>query len=316
MGRSVRRMFGGKVRAKKSKTKRSWHEVVDDVDLTQPDKKEVDKKEEWTKLKAELEERDRLVADNKRRLESADEVMSRTEVSTRDRQVPIRTDQPHVFMDVKIQPFQGDILHADPTKWNIITGRLVIELFEDIVPRTVRNFVALIKGDDRRKLKYLGSVFHRIMPKFMAQGGDVTKQDGSGGESIYGRYFEDESFLLKHTNPGVLAMANSGPNTNNSQFYITFNEQTHLDGKHVVFGKVVAGWDMLEEIGAIGQDDGKPKHMVKVEDCGVLDLKKKEIDAYFKPMQKKADVEQERMRVKYKFKTHQHSRDCGVSTFY
>eukprot|EP00658_Telonema_sp_P-2_P011561 TRINITY_DN14417_c0_g1_i14.p1 TRINITY_DN14417_c0_g1~~TRINITY_DN14417_c0_g1_i14.p1 ORF type:complete len:225 (-),score=46.37 TRINITY_DN14417_c0_g1_i14:430-1104(-) len=223
---------------------------------------------------------------------------------------------PHVFLDIKISPFQGDILHADPTKWNIISGRLVIELFEDIVPRTVRNFVAITKGDDRRRLKYLGSTFHRIIPKFMAQGGDVTKGDGTGGESIYGRFFEDESFQLKHTNPGVLAMANNGPNSNNSQFYITFNEQSHLDGKHVVFGKVVAGWDLLEEIEAVGQDDGKPKHQVKVTDCGVLDLRKKELNSYFKPMSKAVDKELSRARVKVKFKTHQHSRDCGVSTFY
>ena len=181
-------------------------------------------------------------------------------------------------------------------------------------------------------------------------GGDITKGDGSGGESIYGRFFEDESFQLRHTNPGVLSMANSGPNSNNSQFFITFNEQSHLNGKHVVFGKVnivnslsysaalimqvVSGWDMLEEIEAVGQEDGKPKHevlaqvecshqvlahvplQVKIEDCGVCDLKKKDLDEYFKPMSKDIDVEQDRRRVKYKFKTHRHSRDCGVSTFY
>jgi len=307
-------MFGGKIRAKKAKGKRSWHDANEDGGDNSTAAQ--DKKESWKLLKAELEERDRLVADNKRRLESTEEMVSRTEVSTRDRQVQMRDDMPHVYLDIKIQPFQGDILHADPTKWNIITGRLVIELFEDIVPRTVRNYVALIKGDDRRKLKYLGSVFHRIMPKFMCQGGDITKGDGSGGESIYGRFFEDESFQLRHTNPGVLSMANSGPNSNNSQFFITFNEQSHLNGKHVVFGKVVSGWDMLEEIEAVGQEDGKPKHEVKIEDCGVCDLKKKDLDEYFKPMSKDIDVEQDRRRVKYKFKTHRHSRDCGVSTFY
>ncbi|KAF8063654.1 CYP20-1 [Scenedesmus sp. PABB004] len=138
-------------------------------------------------------------------------------------------------------------------------GRVVLGLYGGAVPRTVENFRALVTGEKGLALK--GSPFHRIIPGFMAQGGDITLGNGMGGASIYGETFEDENFKLKHDARGVVAMANAGPNTNGSQFYITFTATPHLDGKHVVFGKVMAGWPTLlamEEQGSEGGDVAGP----------------------------------------------------------
>ncbi|CDR96173.1 peptidylprolyl isomerase, putative [Babesia bigemina] len=147
--------------------------------------------------------------------------------------------------------------------------RLVIALFEDTVPRTAKNFKQLC--DENSEINYKGNKFHRLIKGFMIQGGDVTKGDGTGGMSIYGEQFDDEAFVDHHTERGLLSMANCGPNTNNSQFFITFRATPHLNGKHVVFGKVVEGeeaLDLLEEL-ETGPNDC-PKVDITIEHCGTL----------------------------------------------
>ena len=148
------------------------------------------------------------------------------------------------------------------------------ELFAN-TPKTSENFRALCTGEKGlgqkgKPLHYKGSGFHRIIPKFMAQGGDFTAGDGSGGESIYGLKFNDESFANKHTGPGLLSMANSGRNTNGSQFFITFDAHPHLDGKHVVFGRVLKGMEVSATLESIGTSSGGPKATAVISDCGLL----------------------------------------------
>lgn len=149
-----------------------------------------------------------------------------------------------------------------------LIGRVECELFEDVVPRTVKNFVELIKKG--RGEGYKGCKMHRIIPGFMIQGGDFTRGDGSGGHSIYGRYFEDENFDLLHDEPGLLSMANAGPNTNGSQFFITLDYTPHLDGKHVVFGKVSKGMDVIKKVERFGSESGETSDTVRIVRCGIL----------------------------------------------
>ncbi len=168
---------------------------------------------------------------------------------------------PRVFFDITIG--------AKPA------GRIVFELFADTVPKTAENFRALCtgeKGNGRsgKPLHYKGSKFHRIISQFMCQGGDFTRGNGTGGESIYGDKFADENFKLKHTTPGLLSMANAGPNTNGSQFFITTVVTSWLDGKHCVFGKVVEGIDVVNAMEAVGSRDGSTKAEVAIADCGQL----------------------------------------------
>ncbi|WVQ73623.1 peptidyl-prolyl cis-trans isomerase D [Cryptococcus sp. DSM 104548] len=153
-------------------------------------------------------------------------------------------------------------------------GRITFELFDDVVPKTAKNFKHLCIGDKTNaagvKLAYAGSAFHRCIKGFMLQGGDFTRGNGTGGESIYGEKFEDENFELKHEKPMMLSMANAGPSTNGSQFFITTVPTPHLDGKHVVFGKVLSNRSLVRRIESIPTNSDKPIQPVVITSAGVL----------------------------------------------
>jgi len=190
--------------------------------------------------------------------------------------------------DVQDEVFEGD--QSQPAEPNIVSdsvgtdpyfdiaiggehaGRIVFQLIDDVVPRTCENFRFLCsrgfnKGDDP---VYKGTKFHRIIKDFMIQGGDFTNHNGTGGYSIYGDTFEDESFELKHNQPGILSMANAGPNTNGSQFFICTKEAPHLDGKHVVFGIVKSGYELIERLNEMETDENdNPKVECRIMDSGL-----------------------------------------------
>jgi len=161
---------------------------------------------------------------------------------------------PQVYFDIKIG--------------KTLVGRLVMTLRADIVPKTAENFRCLCTHE--KGFGYQASTFHRIIPGFMCQGGDFTNHNGTGGKSIYGNKFEDENFQLRHSGPGTLSMANSGPNSNGSQFFLTTERTEWLDNKHVVFGQVMSGLDVLRKMEKCGSKSGKTSEKVWISNCGEL----------------------------------------------
>merc|ERR1719271_2288438 len=185
--------------------------------------------------------------------------------NTKNKTLAIRTC-PKAFFDIEMDGEKA--------------GRVVMKLRKDTVPKTVENFRALCTGE--KGFGYKDCIFHRIIPNFMCQGGDFTKGDGTGGESIYGGRFSDENFKLKHTGRGCLSMANAGPHTNGSQFFICTGDTPHLDGKHVVFGKVISGFEIVDRMERVGSKDGWVSQKVMISESGEIEgsaAKRRKVEA-------------------------------------
>nr|KIR84472.1 peptidyl-prolyl cis-trans isomerase [Cryptococcus tetragattii IND107] len=171
------------------------------------------------------------------------------------------------FWNVELIVFNSQV-YFDIAINNAPAGRITFKLFDDVVPKTARNFRELCTGQNG--FGYAGSGFHRVIPQFMLQGGDFTNHNGTGGKSIYGNKFADENFKLRHDRPFLLSMANAGPNTNGSQFFITTVVTSWLDGKHCVFGEVTSGQELVKKIESYGSDSGKPKAKITITASGTV----------------------------------------------
>jgi cyclophilin family peptidyl-prolyl cis-trans isomerase len=192
-------------------------------------------------------------------------VVPRTLACPREPQKPCR----HGMAVVNFAAMPNPTVFFDISIGGNPAGRITMELFADVTPNTAENFRALCTGE--KGFGYKGSTFHRVIPEFMLQGGDFTNHNGTGGKSIYGAKFPDENFKLRHDAPGMLSMANSGPNTNGSQFFITTVVTDWLNGKHVVFGKVTGGMDVVKKVESFGSPgSGKTREKIVIEDSGQL----------------------------------------------
>jgi cyclophilin family peptidyl-prolyl cis-trans isomerase len=208
----------------------------DKIKLNNKDKIKLDKKDKIklnNKDKIKLNNKDKIKLDNKDKIKLKN-----------------KDNSDKVFLEIKEN--------------KKILGKIIIKLFNNITPKTCKNFNELCKSK-----KYINTPFHRIIKNFMIQGGDFTNKDGTGGFSIYGNTFCDENFKLKHNKKYLLSMANSGPNTNGSQFFITTSICSHLDNKHVVFGKVIDGFDIIDYLNNVKTNsDDSPKNNIIISDCG------------------------------------------------